>query len=431
MTSVWIGNAKLPCFQKLKENLKTDVLIVGGGMAGILCAYFLQNEGVDYALVEGRRICSGVTRNTTAKITAQHGLIYHKMLKNAGREKTEQYLAANQAAVEKYRKLCQKIACDFEEKDAYVYSLDNPQKLENEARALQSIGFDAKMTDAKELPIPTAGAIGFARQAQFHPLKFIADIARGLHIYENTFINSWNGQEAITNQGSIAYKKLIVTTHFPIDNRHGMYFMKMYQHRSHVIALSKGPSLEGMYVDENETGYSFRNYKEFLLLGGGAHRTGKCGGKWEELRHFAARYYPGLDVKYNWAAQDCMTLDGMPYIGQYSKRTKNCFVATGFHKWGMTSSMAAAEILTDLVMERKNPYADVFSPSRSMQKTQLFRNGLESLVHFLTFSKKRCPHLGCALKWNEEEESWDCPCHGSRFDERGDLLNNPANRRMR
>ena len=126
-----------------------------------------------------------------------------------------------------------------------------------------------------------------------------------------------------------------------------------------------------------------------------------------------------------------MTLDGMPYIGQYSKRTKNCFVATGFHKWGMTSSMAAAEILTDLVMERKNPYADVFSPSRSMQKTQLFRNGLESLVHFLTFSKKRCPHLGCALKWNEEEESWDCPCHGSRFDERGDLLNNPANRRMR
>lgn len=431
MTSVWMGSANLPRFQTLQGNLKTDVLIVGGGMAGILCAYFLQKEGVNYALVERNRICSGVTRDTTAKITAQHGLIYHTLLKRAGKEKTKQYLAANQEAVEKYRKLCRTIDCDFEEKTSYVYSVDNPKRLEAEAEALRSIGFDAEMTEANELPLSTAGAIGFARQAQFNPLKFIAKIAEGLHIYENTCVKDWNGQEARTSQGSIAYKKLIVAAHFPFDNRHGMYYLKMYQHRSHVIALSPGPRLEGMYVDENKLGFSFRNYKEYLLLGGGAHRTGKCGGKWQELRHFAGLNYPDADVKYSWAAQDCMTLDGIPYIGQYSKSTKNCFVATGFHKWGMTSSMAAAEILTDMVMERENPYSELFCPSRSMRKIPLMRNGWEALVHFLTLSKKRCPHLGCALKWNEAEESWDCPCHGSRFDKSGGILDNPANRRMR
>ena len=121
-----------------------------------------------------------------------------------------------------------------------------------------------------------------------------------------------------------------------------------------------------------------------------------------------------------------MSLDGVPYIGQYSSRTPGLFVATGFNKWGMTSSMAAAMLLSDLVQGRKNPYAQVFSPSRTALRPQLFSNMGKAAVHLLTPRSPRCPHMGCALKWNPQERSWDCPCHGSRFTEEGKLLDNPA-----
>ena len=122
-----------------------------------------------------------------------------------------------------------------------------------------------------------------------------------------------------------------------------------------------------------------------------------------------------------------MSLDSVPYIGQYSKNTPDFYVATGFNKWGMTSSMVAAELLTDLILGKPNDFADLFSPSRSMLRPQLAVNGFESVVGLLTPSKKRCPHLGCALKYNKAEHSWDCPCHGSRFSESGRVLDNPAN----
>ena len=176
---------------------------------------------------------------------------------------------------------------------------------------------------------------------------------------------------------------------------------------------------------------SFRCYKDLLLVGGGGHRTGKKGGNWQELRRFANRYYPDAVEKYNWAAQDCMTLDGVAYIGPYSRSMSNCFVAAGFNKWGITSAMSSAMILSDLAMGKENPYAEVFLPSRSILKPQLFVNGFEALVNLLTPAKKRCPHMRCALKWNAWEHSWDCPCHGSRFDEAGTLLDNPANGNLR
>lgn len=427
MTSIWMGSCNLPHFQPLQGNIKTDVLIVGGGMAGILCAYFLQDAGIDYALVERNRICSGITKDTTAKITAQHGLIYQKLLRSLGTEKTKMYFDANQKAVKKYSELCQTIDCDYEEKTSYVYSTESRRKLEKEAEALNQVGYPAVLTETAKLPFHTEGAIGFQGQAQFHPLKFIAHIAESLSVYEHTFVKELKDQTAITDSGSIAFQKLIFTTHFPMDNKHGLYFLKMYQNRSYVIALPHAPKIDGMYIDENKKGYSFRNYKDFLLIGGGGHRTGKCGGKWEELRNFAKSQYPDLDVEYHWAAQDCMTLDGVPYIGRYSKKSRDCFVATGFQKWGMSSSMAAAMILRDMVLGRENPYAEVFYPSRSMGKPQLFVNAWEAMKNFLIPTKKRCPHLGCSLKWNDTEESWDCPCHGSRFDNKGNLIDNPAN----
>lgn len=425
--SVWQQNDILPKFQQLNGDIHTDVLIIGGGIAGILTAYFLHQNGVKYILVEKGRICSGITQNTTAKITVQHGLIFHKILKSRGLETAQKYLKINEYALQTYADLCQKIDCDFERKDNYVYSVYNRKILEKEMNALNKIRCKAELCENIMIPKNTVGAVKFPNQAQFNPIKFIKSIVKELNIYENTFVSEMIGTTAVTQNGKIYADKVIAATHFPFINKHGSYFLKLYQHRSYVIALKNAQNVDGMYVDENKKGLSFRNYKNLLLLGGGGHRTGKPGGNWNELRIFAKTVYPKAQEKYFWAAQDCISLDGTPYIGQYSKRTQNFYVVGGFNKWGMTGAMVAAMIICDMILEKQNDFAEVFNPSRSILKPQLICNGFEAMKNLLTITEHRCPHLGCALKWNSAEKSWDCPCHGSRFSESGEVLDNPAN----
>jgi glycine/D-amino acid oxidase-like deaminating enzyme len=426
MKSIWQTTSDLPEFASLKKDIKTNVLIIGGGMSGILCAYMLKEAGVDYTLVEADKICSGITKNTTAKITSQHGLIYDKLIRKMGIEKAGLYLSANEAALNKYRQLCRNINCDFETKDNFVYSLDDKDKIEKELIALKKIGFSPKLVDNLSLPFAIAGAVTFQDQAQFNPLKFVSNIVKDLNIFEHTTVRQLIGTTAVTDQGKIKAENIIVATHFPFLNKHGSYYIKMYQHRSYVIGLENASDVNGMYVDESEKGFSFRNYENLLLIGGGGHRTGKKGGGWQEIEDFAKKYYPESKIKYHWATQDCMTLDRVPYIGRYSAGTKDLYVATGFNKWGMTSSMVAAMILSDIVQGKENPYTEVFSPSRSVLCPQLAANAFEAVVNLITPTLKRCPHMGCALKWNNQEHSWDCPCHGSRFTESGKLIDNPA-----
>lgn len=425
MRSVWSAETELEN-RNGKLPVKTQVLIIGGGITGILCAYQLQKAGVDCVVAEADRMCSGTTKNTTAKITSQHGLIYDSLIRRFGIEKAGLYFEANEAAIEQYRSMCRNIDCDFETKSAFVYSLGSREKLEKELRALEKIGAKARFKERLPLPFSVSGAIEFKNQAQFDPIKFISAIAEELTILENTRVIEINGHIATTNKGHISADKIIVATHFPFINKHGSYFLKLYQNRSYVMALENAPNYDGMYVDEAEKGLSFRNHKNMLLLGGGSHRTGKKGGGWDELSVFAKKHYPNAVERYRWAAQDCMSLDSVPYIGLYSKNTPNLFVASGFNKWGMTGAMTASFILRDMIMGRKNKYAKVFSPSRSILRPQLFVNAFESAVNILTPTVPRCPHLGCALKWNKQEHSWDCPCHGSRFEESGKLIDNPA-----
>lgn len=424
--SVWTDGITLPQFNSLDRDLKIDVLVIGGGLSGILCGYFLSQAGVDYAVVEGGRILSGITKNTTAKITSQHGLIYAKILKTNGENCAQSYLKANEDALAEYAKMCENIDCDFERRNAFTYTLKNRRKIEEEVEAVNRLGFNAEFTAKTELPFDVKGAVIFKNQAQFNPLKFISAIAKGLNIYENTFVQELTPEGAVTNFGKIKARKIIVATHFPFINKHGSYFLKMYQHRSYVAAYENTAEIKDMYVDEDKKGMSFRQYNSLLLIGGGGHRTGKEGGAWEDSDKFIKKYYPKADLKYQWAAQDCMSLDGIPYIGRYSRNTPDMFVATGFNKWGITSSMVAAKILCDMVMDKKNDFEDVFSPQRSMMKSQLLLNGLEATKNLLTPTTRRCPHLGCALKWNKAEHTWDCPCHGSRFEENGKLIDNPA-----
>lgn len=426
MESIWVNTASKFGFESLSGNKSTEVLIIGGGIAGILCAYKLKNAGVDCMLTEAKEICSGITKNTTAKITLQHGLIYDNIARRYGESHAKLYLEAQIQAGKEYNRLCKDIDCDYETKDSYVYSLNDQRKIENEVNVLNTLGFRAELWYSCELPFEVAGIERIKDQAQFNPLKFLYSIARELPIYEHTKVIELKPNKAITNNGIITFKKLIVATHFPIINKHGGYFLKLYQHRSYVLALKKAPKIDGMYVDEDEKGLSFRSYGDLLLLGGGSHRTGKQGGCWRELEEFAKKHYRNAEIIGKWATQDCMTLDGIPYIGQYSKSVPNIFVATGFNKWGMTNAMVASEILTDLVCGKTNRYAEVFSPSRSVIHPQLCINIFESTIGLLTPTIPRCPHLGCALKYNKDEHSWDCPCHGSRFTESGELIDNPA-----
>ena len=426
MESIWTATSHLPHFPRLQGDISTDVLVIGGGMAGLLCAHQLQRAGVNCIVAEGGTIAGGITKNTTAKITSQHGLIYHKLVSRFGYEAAGLYLEANQQALAAYRSLCTGIDCDFSEQDNFVYSRDDRSLLEQELECLDVLGFSAGLAEDLPLPFPTVGAVKFPRQAQFHPLKFLAAIAQPLRIFENTPVRELTPNCATTDNGRIFADTMIVATHFPFLNKHGSYFLKLYQQRSYVLSLENAPLPEGMYLDEQENGLSFRSHAGQLLLGGGGHRTGKQGGNWNELELFTQVHYPNAKITHRWATQDCMTLDGIPYIGQYSARTPNLYVATGFNKWGMTSSMVAAQMLTDLITGKGSPYEALFSPSRSMLCSQLAVNAIEATKNLLTFTTKRCPHLGCALKWNPQERSWDCPCHGSRFKEDGTLIDNPA-----
>lgn len=426
--SIWQKTSRLPSFESLRENIKTQVLVIGGGLAGILTAHFLKESGVDCVILEKGRVCGGTTSGTTAKLTFQHGLIYSRLLKEKGEYAAREYQNANAEALEHFAKLCADKDCDYEIRPSCVYSLRGKKLLVDEIEALDRIGVSAKFEKELPLPFETDGGVTVENQAQINPLKLAAELLNGLTVYENSPVCRFEKGKAVTDNGSVTADYIVISTHFPFINSHGAYFLKLYQNRSYMAALKNAKSVGGMYVDENEKGMTFRDYGEYLIIGSGGSRTGKDMRGGERLDLLTREYYPGAQTVCRWAAQDCMSLDGMPYIGRYSAAAADMFVATGFNKWGMTGSMLSAMIISDMILKRQNRYERLFSPSRSMFKKQLFVNGLESAVNMLRPTAPRCPHLGCALKWNASEHSWDCSCHGSRFASDGEILNNPANK---
>lgn len=482
MQSIWSESCKFYDRNILDSDIKVDIAVIGAGMAGVLTAFMLKERGFDVVVIEANEIAGGATKNTTAKITSQHRLIYNKLINNFGVEKANQYAVSNQLAIEKYAEIIKRkdIECEFERKPAYVYSLDNLKEIEEEVKATNKLGINSKFTDKTTLPFDIKGAIRFDNQAQFNPLKFIKSISSELKIYEHTIAKEINEDVIVTDRGNVRAKLIVVTTHFPFVNNPGYYFLRMYQQRSYVIALENTAPInttpinktliDGMYIDENEKGYSFRSYKDFILLGGAGHRTGKNeqGGCYEKLRTAAKEFYPSSIEKYYWSAQDCMTLDGVPYIGHYSSSTPTLYVATGFNKWGMTNSMVSAMIISDMITGKNNDYMEIFSPQRfniTASAKNLLEDGVQAvsgmIIKKLEIPEKssehlqngygdivecsgekvgvyknidgeifavniKCPHLGCQLEWNQDELSWDCPCHGSRFDYNGNLIDNPA-----
>lgn len=475
MESIWSKTCEIPKRLPLDSDIEADVAVIGGGMAGILTAYQLECAGVRTVVLEAGQIGGGQTRNTTAKITSQHGMFCHDFIEKKGRDAAGQYVRANQTAVEEYKRIVEeeRIDCDLEEKDSYVYSQDE-KKLKDEAEAAAELGIEASFEPCIEIPVSCAGAVRFARQAQFHPLKFIRVLAEKLTIYEDTPVKEVGEHTVKTPCGSVRAGKIVFATHYPFVNFPGMYFTRMHQERSYVLALEDTAPINGMYIGDGKDTLSFRQFGRYLLFGGEGHRTGenKQGGKYEGgsyagLREAAGKLYPQSREAAFWSAQDCITADNVPFIGRYASDRPDWFVATGFQKWGMTSSMVSAMIIRDMICGTENPWAEVFSPSRfsAEEIPQIMKDSGKAVkgltkrfFHIPDETSARlapghgavvetesgkagvyktedqkiykvdivCPHLGCELVWNADEKTWDCPCHGSRFDYKGNLLEGPA-----
>lgn len=471
MQSIWKCDSSLIKRNALHGKIKTDVAIVGAGISGILTAYMLKQKGIDSVIIEADEICSGQTENTTAKITLQHGLIYNNLINRFGEDKAWQYAEANRLAIENYRKIItdNNIDCMFEVLPAYLYSTQSTVDLEKEYYAARKLDIDAELTNEVCLPFKVVAALRYDNQAQFHPLKFLSMISDGLEIYEKTTVTEIEEGKLITNRGEVLANKIVCASHFPFINTPGYYFLRMHQERSYVIALDTPAVINGIYLGIDEDGLSLRRSGKYLLIGGGNHRTGEneAGGKYEMLRQAAKKHFPDADEVAHWSAQDCMPIDGVPFIGKFSSSLENVYVATGFQKWGMTTSMVAAMIISEMIEGKNHPYP-IFSPQRfniSASAKSLATEAIQAVrglsAEFFTFPKEnadkiprgkgaiveyngekvgvykdengdiyavstKCPHLGCQLTWNPDEKSWDCPCHGSRFDYKGNLINNPA-----
>ncbi|WP_246366865.1 FAD-dependent oxidoreductase [Paraliobacillus salinarum] len=494
--SYWY-NTNVASFPSISKDMEADVTIVGGGITGITTAYMLAKENINVVLIEADQLISGTTGHTTAKITAQHGLVYDELIQHFGKEKAKQYYTAQHSALEYIKEIIDRhqISCDFSEEDAYIYTNDPNEvdKINNESFAYQLLGISGSIVNELPIDIPMKLALKMDKQAQFHPVKYLASLINEISKKDNIRIfeqspavdiqKSDSGEPTVvTKQGHVIQSKhIVIATHFPFYNMKGLYFARMYAERSHLIAVkAKQKYPGGMYINAEQPTRSVRVTKtdeeEIWLIGGERYRTGnvdKTKEAFQQLESFANQHVEVDAVINQWAAQDLTTTDKIPLIGQLSKSTPNIYVATGYRKWGMTNGTVAAQIITDTILNKENSTAELFSPQRfhgdpdikkliSMNATTakhliggklaiptndvsslaeeqatIIEAGLNKVGVYRDESQQlhavdtTCTHLGCEVKWNTNEQTWDCPCHGSRFSIDGEVLEGPASKALK
>lgn len=423
------------------------------------------------------------------KITSSHNLFYHYLFQSYDYATAKNYLEANQKAIKSIETIIQLegIDCDFEKQDNYIYTQNSDfiSQFKNEVETVNKLGFPAEFVESVSLPINILGAVKFPNQAQFHPRKYALGLAKSIsnhsgQIYEHTKVfdikKENNSYTTYANGHTIRSKYVVLTSHYPIINFPGFYFVKMYQSTSYVIALDPhAPLFDGMYINEEKPTYSFRSVpygsSRLLLIGGSDHKTGikqDLSASYSNLIQKAKSLYPDSEVKYTWHTEDCIPLDKIPYIGDFSEFMPNVFVATGFKKWGMTGTNVAAHIICDKILGHQNEYENVFRATRlqPVKNYQEFGNVLKQSVQSLVIEKFKipketldaireeegkiveiagqkigvyrdkanhfygikpiCSHLGCELSWNNLAHTWDCPCHGSIFSYQGKSIYDPS-----
>lgn len=492
--SLWRATTELPSFPRLAEDIETDVAVVGAGITGITTAYLLAKAGKKVVLLDAGRILDGTTGFTTAKVTAQHGMIYHELIQHFGEEKARLYYDANIEAMNFIGNQIGEWGVDFgwEQEDAYIYTLDEQNmrsKLEDEFKAYEKLGIPGEWLESIPLPIPVRGAIKMPGQHRFHPLAYLKRMVEeflkmGGVIYENTAI----GDEAETEgpitiktqrgNHSITCQFAVSASHFPFYDGmgKGFYFTRLHIERSYALAVKPDKAYPGgMYLSVDNPTRSLRsvshNGEELVIVGGENHPTGKSEcthSHYENLEKFAGELLGARHIPFRWSTQDLITLDKLPYIGPITSKQDRILVATGYRKWGMTNSAAAAKIITDQILGKDNPYTELYTPSRFnadpalktfiVQNAEVAKEFISGKVD-MTNSKieelqvgegavvrhngqragaykdeqgnlylvdTTCTHLGCETEWNEGERSWDCPCHGSRYRYDGEVLEGPA-----
>ena len=481
---------ELPSFQKLEKDLIVDVAIVGAGMTGITAAYLLSKEGVKVAILEAGSVLNGTTGHTTAKITAQHGLIYDELIQHFGEEKARLYYQSHTEALEFIEKLVteNQIDCDFAHEDAYVYAATDEykEKIDTEWQAYQKLRINGRLAAKVPFEIDIKKAIVMENQARFHPLKFLKHlldeaVKSSCAVYENTTASdiedAGGAPKVVTRNGfKVSCRHVIIASHFPFYDVPGLYFARMYAERSYAVGIQTSKAYPGgMYISADNPTRSIRSTPfengNLIIIGGENHKTGQginTINHYEQLEDFAKKVFGISYYRYRWSAQDLVTLDKLPYIGPITENKPNIFVATGYKKWGMTTSIAAARLIADSILGRDNPYKELYSPSRFYADPSLrkmvsmnadvaahllkgklefvpkdsgdLKNGEGSVVMYhgkragaykdesgkLYLVDTTCTHLGCETEWNDAEKTWDCPCHGSRYSYDGDVIEGPT-----
>lgn len=488
-SSFWIDSTPGTDYPALDRDIGVDIAIIGGGIAGITTVYLLKQAGGSVAVLDADRILQGTTAHTTSKLTAQHAIIYSKIKKQMSAELAQQYADANMYALDLVEQISKekKIDCDFTRLPAYTFTQSDQyvKQIEEEVEIARLLGLKASFQQDIPLPFPVKAAMRFDNQAQFHCLKFLKELARHIpsrdsYIFENTkAINIEEGSPltVVTETGKkVRASHIVIATHFPFFDGGGFYFSRMYLERSYVVAATIAEEFpEAHFISAEDPGRSLRytssQYGPLVLFGGEHHKTGHgtdTNKHYKNLMDFANQHFHVKKIYYRWSTHDCVTIDGVPYVGNLTSRSPNIYVATGFGKWGMSNGIAAAKIISDLIATGDNPWAQVYNPSRfitsgSALKTFIGTN-LSVAEKYITGKLERgekdadvkkgegkvidvegqrigayrdaegvlhmvdttCTHLGCELTWNDAEKSWDCPCHGSRFTYEGEIIEGPA-----
>lgn len=489
--SFWIASTPKTGYPSLTQDVEADVVIIGGGMAGISTAHLLVNEGLEVVVLEADRLLLGTTAHTTAKLTSQHDLIYAQTKNLMGLEKARQYAEANEAAIQFVARLVEEehIDCNFSRQSAYVYtqSEDYLQQIQDEQAVAEELGIAAAYQTAIPLPLAIKGALRFDNQAQFHPRKYLLALvqlieAKGGRIFEQSRVVDIQGEGpySVYTQGrrKATAPVVVMASHYPCHNFPGLYFTKLYAERAYAVAAKVKESFPGgMYINAETPPRSLRSLPtdrgELVLIVGERHKTGhgqNLATHYRNLMNFAQSVFQVEGFPYRWSTQDVTTLDDIPYIGKMTSQTPGLYIATGFRKWGMTNSVVAGLLLRDLIVKGESPWEDVYDPLRfSMSSAVNFvvqntdvavnfisgklQSGQEEIelnpgqaevarvdqrragvymdeAHQLHMVDLTCTHLGCELQWNDAENSWDCPCHGSRFTINGDIIEGPAMREL-
>ena len=493
--SLWIADSEETDYPTLEKDEIADVCVIGGGIVGAVTAYLLTNKGLNVIVLEKDKICMGVTANSTAKLTSQHGLFYKYLEKEYGLNFAKSYLESNEQGIQLAEEIIKKenINCDFEKKDAYVFAtnISEIEKVKQEIDILNKIGFNAEYIENIKIPAENViGSIKFKNQAQFNARKYTIQLFDRISqnrgkIFENSKVEKIEkiGEKYAIRSGrnKVIAKNVVISTHYPIKNFPGIYFSKMYQDKTYAIAVDIGEEeneniIDGMYIQSCEPVISFRtakyNGKNLLIVAGSGHKTGQTNVKIEDnfinLENYVKKYYPKAKVMFKWSTEDCVTLDKIPYIGKFSNFLPNIYVATGFKKWGMSTAHVAAKIISDLILKKESKYANIYTATRlkPIRNIKEFGNILKESTNSLFLNKikpayaiyddiklgeggvvdingkkvgiyKRddgkvfavkpyCGHLGCLVSWNNLEKTWDCPCHGSRYDYMGNIITEPT-----